>query len=42
MIVEIPFILLVANGMCIIIHNVKWYIYMNSKTNTSLFIRIFV
>ena len=38
MIVEIHYILLVANGICIIIHNVIWYnntysnIFMNKYT----------
>ena len=42
--IEILFILHVVNGIHITIHNVdtKKYNYMNSKTNTSIIIRIFV
>ena len=39
---EIHFILHVANGFHIIIHNVIWYNYMNSYTNTKKIIRILV
>ena len=39
---EIHFILHVVNGIHIIIHNVIWYNYMNSNTNTSTIIRILV
>ena len=42
MIEEIHFILHVANGIHIIIHNVKWYNYTNSNKNNSIFIRIHV
>ena len=42
MIVEIHLILLVANGIFITIHNVIWYNYMNSYTNTSIIICILV
>ena len=40
MIEEIHFILHIVNGIHIIIHNVTWYNYMNSNTNTSIIIRI--
>ena len=38
MIEEIHFILHVVNGFHIIIHNVIWYNYMYSITNTKIFI----
>ena len=42
MTVEIHFILHVVNGIHIIFHNVIWYNYMNSNTNTGTIIRILV
>ena len=39
---EIHFILHVANGIYILIHNVDSYNYMHTNTNTSIFIRILV
>ena len=38
MTVEIHFILHVANGIQTIIHNVIWYNYMNSNTNSVIII----
>ena len=42
MIVEIHFILHVVNGIHITIHNVIWYNYVNSYTNTTIIICILV
>ena len=36
MIVEILFILLVANGNCILIHNIIWYNYTYSNMNNKI------